>query len=171
MASIARTSSNTAARIDASFAAAGVIRAGMRVSILVPGLRKYLGIGAANVVGFQFVGANGLAALQVLPAYAGDDSAVGIVDLLTVEPFNAKNFKECNVRRDDRHCFRFGEKLFERQQTFAVLEQYGIEVAIGPLIASTLVVSRVFVNALVVAGVDFVAAGIERGQYSAWSRA
>ena len=63
----------------------------------MPGLRKYLSVGAADVVGFQFVGANGLAALQVLPAYAGDDSAIGIVDLLILEPFRASNFR--GVRR------------------------------------------------------------------------
>ena len=39
----------------------------------------------ADVVGFEFLGTNGLAALDVLPAQSGNDSTVGIVDPLAPE--------------------------------------------------------------------------------------
>jgi hypothetical protein len=67
----------------------------------MPGLRKYFSVGAADVVGFEFVGTNGLAALDVLPAQSGDDAAVRIVNSLALKSRCAEGFGECRIRRDD----------------------------------------------------------------------
>src|ERR1039458_9078191 len=132
----------------------------------MPGLRKYFSVGAADVVGFEFVGTNGLAALDMLPAQAGDDSAVGIINLLAFNPCGAEGFGQGRIGCDDEPSLNFGRELLARQQTFAVLQQYGLGVALATLIGSALVI-----NALVVADVDFVAAGVEGGQYATASGA